>query len=186
MSLTTWLLGLLNRAPVRADAPPPSTPPPLAASPRCNAAGRALIQSFEQCRLRAYQDSGGAWTIGWGHAGAYPIDSVLGGSSVKAGDGIVQALADSMFEDDLFKAEKQVIFAFYQWPKLTSNEFSALVSFQFNTGSMPAKCPTLMRMLNAGDYAAVPTALRQWNHVNDQVVDGLTRRREAEVKLWQS
>ena len=29
--------------------------------------GIDLIKRFESCRLTAYQDFGGVWTIGWGH-----------------------------------------------------------------------------------------------------------------------
>jgi GH24 family phage-related lysozyme (muramidase) len=38
-------------------------------SQKCNAAGVALMKSFEKCRLTAYLDSGKVWTIGWGHTG---------------------------------------------------------------------------------------------------------------------
>jgi lysozyme len=34
-----------------------------------------LIRVFEGCRLRAYQDSGRVWTIGFGHTGVKPGDS---------------------------------------------------------------------------------------------------------------
>ena len=34
--------------------------------------GERLTEGFEGCRLTAYQDSGGVWTIGYGHtAGVY-------------------------------------------------------------------------------------------------------------------
>lgn len=31
--------------------------------------GLALTREFEGCRLEAYQDQGGVWTIGYGHTG---------------------------------------------------------------------------------------------------------------------
>lgn len=35
-----------------------------------------IIRRFESCRLVAYQDSGGVWTIGWGHTrGVRPRDT---------------------------------------------------------------------------------------------------------------
>ena len=34
-----------------------------------NAAGIALIKEFEGCKLEAYPDFGGIWTIGYGHTG---------------------------------------------------------------------------------------------------------------------
>lgn len=51
-----------------------------------------LIKRFEGCRLEAYQDSVGVWTIGWGTT-RYPD-----GSPVSPGDKITQAEADYYLE----------------------------------------------------------------------------------------
>jgi len=34
---------------------------------KTGAAGIALVEEFESCRLAAYRDGNGNWTIGWGH-----------------------------------------------------------------------------------------------------------------------
>lgn len=39
------------------------------APPTVHQLAAALIHSFEGCKLNAYQDSGGVWTIGFGHTG---------------------------------------------------------------------------------------------------------------------
>lgn len=49
----------------------------------------ALIRSFEGFRSTAYQDSGGVWTIGFGHT-----------SGVKPGDQITMAEAAAFLESD--------------------------------------------------------------------------------------
>ena len=58
---------------------------------KINAEGRALIQSFEQCRLKAYIPvKGDVPTIGWGHT-----------RDVELGQAITQHQADVMFDVDL-------------------------------------------------------------------------------------
>ena len=84
--------------------------------------GLELIKSFEGCRLKAYQDIGGVWTIGYGHT-----------DNVKSGDIITQKKADELLLKDLERFEKHVntyvpIYDFNQ------NQYDALVSFAFNIG----------------------------------------------------
>ncbi|MGL4675515.1 MAG: lysozyme, partial [Wohlfahrtiimonas sp.] len=45
--------------------------------------GIELIKEFEGCKLKAYQDSVGVWTIGYGHT-----------KNVRKGDVITQTQAD--------------------------------------------------------------------------------------------
>lgn len=89
-----------------------------------NAAGLALIKEFEGCALTAYQDSGGVWTIGYGHTGV----------GVTPGLTITQAQADAYLLADLQQAETAVSDLIEI--ALTPNEFSALVSWEFNTGGL--------------------------------------------------
>ena len=56
-----------------------------------------LVKQFEGCRLNAYQDSGGIWTIGYGHT--------LG---VKAGQAITEAQATEFLKQDLQAAANAV------------------------------------------------------------------------------
>jgi lysozyme len=55
-------------------------------------------------------------------------------------------------------------------------------------GETRLRTSTLLKLLNSGDYASVPTQLLRWNkeHVNGVVGDsvGLTSRRKAEITLW--
>jgi lysozyme len=71
---------------------------------------------------------------------------------------------------------------------LTDNQYAALVSFVFNMGETNFRNSTLLRRLNAKDYAAVPAELAKWNKVtvDGQKVPsmGLTKRRKAEAELW--
>lgn len=89
-----------------------------------NAAGLALIEEFEGCSLTSYQDDSGVWTIGYGHT--------LG---VGPNQTITQAEADAFLAQDVKQAEAVV--SDVVEIALTPNEFSALVSFEYNTGGLP-------------------------------------------------
>lgn len=134
--------------------------------------GRDAIKRFEACRLEAYQDSVGVWTIGWGST-----------RGVRAGMKITQADADRRFADDLAPAEAAI--AHLVTVPLTDGQFGALVSFVFNCGAGTLRTSTLLRLLNAGDYAAVPGELRRFRFAHGRPLKGLALRRAAEAALWQ-
>lgn len=138
------------------------------------AAGKALIQSFESCRLEAYQDERGVWTIGYGHTGP----------EVVKGYSCSQAQADSWFLQDTGFACRAVNSGVTV--RITQNEFDALVSFTFNVGAGSLAHSTMLRMLNASNYQGAADQFAVWNHVNGQVDAGLTRRRAAEQALFVS
>lgn len=137
---------------------------------------KALIQYFESCRLTAYQDQGGIWTIGWGHTGP----------DVVAGKTITQEQADALFLTDVGVFE-DVVSGAVTVP-LCDNQFGALVSFAYNVGGEHFRSSTLLRLLNAGDYNSVPSQLARWNKVFVNgvpvVSPGLAKRRSAEAQLW--
>lgn len=137
-----------------------------------NAAGLDLIREFEGCRLEAYKDAVGVWTIGYGSTGPH----------VRPGMVISQAKADRLLRADLERFE-QGIEALVTVP-LTDNEFAALVCWSYNVGLGAAESSTLIRVLNEGDYDAVPVELLRWNMAGGRVLNGLIRRRKAEAALW--
>ena len=148
-----------------------NTVPTGAALRRVNAAGLALIKSFESLRLNAYRDTGGVPTIGWGHT-----------KGVKMGQTITEAQASDFLMDDLEEAESAV--SWFVTVPLNDNQFAALVSFAFNCGVEAFRRSTLRKKLNAGDYKAVPGQLALWVHDNGKKLAGLVRRRKAEADLW--
>ncbi len=66
--------------------------------------------------------------------------------------------------------------------KLTQYQFDALVSFDFNTGSLGRS--SLPVKINAGRLDAAMATLLQYNHAGGQVLAGLTRRRRAEMLMF--
>jgi lysozyme len=67
---------------------------------------------------------------------------------------------------------------------LTQGQFDALVSWTFNAGVGSMEHSTLLRLLNAGGYAVVPSQLLKWVYAAGVKEPGLVRRRDAEIMLW--
>ncbi len=140
--------------------------------PTINAAGLALIEHFEGCELTAYQDSGGIWSVGYGHTGP----------DVCEGMTISQPRAVALLGLDVTIAERDV--AALVEVELTPNEFSALVSFQFNTGSLSSSAG--LALINRREFLpAWDDHFCLWIHDAKGSVDvGLIRRRAAERALF--
>ncbi|HFN3575115.1 lysozyme [Enterobacter hormaechei] len=140
--------------------------------------GIALIKQFEGCKLTAYQDSVGVWTIGYGWT--QPVD----GKPIRAGMTIKQETAERLLKTGLVSYESDV--SRLVKVGLTQGQFDALVSFTYNLGSRSLSTSTLLRKLNAGDYAGAADEFLRWNKAGGKVLNGLTRRREAERALFLS
>lgn len=135
-------------------------------------AGLAKTKEFEGLRLNAYQDSGGVWTIGYGHTG----------KDVKRGKTITQEQADDLLKKDVQWAVDCVNRAAPSG--LNQNQFDALVDFTFNVGCGAFSGSTLLRKLNFGDATGAAEEFLRWKFVKGVEVAGLLRRREADKKLF--
>lgn len=140
--------------------------------------GIALLKQFEGCKLTAYQDSVGVWTIGYGWT--QPVD----GKPIRAGMTIKQETAERLLKTGLVSYESDV--SRLVKVGLTQGQFDALVSFTYNLGARSLSTSTLLRKLNAGDYAGAADEFLRWNKAGGKVLNGLTRRREAERALFLS
>ena len=135
--------------------------------------GLALIKEFEGVRLEAYLDSVGVPTIGYGHT-----------KGVQMGDTCTQEQADEWLREDCADAENCVNSAVSV--PLTEHEFDALVSFVFNLGCGNFRKSTLLRKLLDSDYDGAALEFHKWNKAGGQELAGLTRRRAAEAKLFET
>ena len=130
-----------------------------------------LVKKFEGCRLTAYVDPVGIWTIGYGHtAGVTPHMT------------ITQEVADEMLKEDLtvFAAGvKKVVNV-----PINDNELGALTSFAYNVGLGNLRGSTLLKKLNSGDRQGAADEFRNWTKAGGKVMNGLIRRREAERDLF--
>lgn len=136
--------------------------------------GINLIKQFEGLELKAYKDSVGVVTIGYGSTGPH----------VFMGQIITEAQAEVLLIKDLSRFESGVT-ELVKVP-LTQNQLDALVSFSFNLGLGNLKSSTLLKKLNAKDYVGASKEFERWNKAGGKVLNGLTRRRLAEKELFLS
>lgn len=136
---------------------------------------RALIQRVEGLRLTAYQDTGGAWTIGYGHL-ILPTEPYYPYGPRRT---ITQGEADALFAADSAKAQLAVD-QLVTVP-LSASQRAALVSFVFNVGRTAFATSTLLRKLNAGDYDGAAAEFGKWVYDNGVRVAGLVNRRAIEA-----
>lgn len=66
---------------------------------------------------------------------------------------------------------------------LLQREYDAYVQLSYNIGAQAFCTSTLVRRLNAGDYAGACAEISRWNRAGGRVVQGLTNRRERERAL---
>jgi len=67
---------------------------------------------------------------------------------------------------------------------LEQNQFDAVVSFSYNVGLGSLKSSTLLKKINDGKFLEASKEFGRWNKANGKILDGLTKRREAERLLF--
>jgi lysozyme len=117
--------------------------------------GRKLLIEREGCRLTAYKDTAGVWTIGVGHT------SGAGPPHVKSGMKITQGQADAIFADDVSEFESEV--ASLTRDDIKQHEFDAYVSLCYNIGGGAFAGSTTLQRYNAGDIVGAAESLLWWN-----------------------
>lgn len=136
-----------------------------------------FIAEFEGCKLSAYRDQRGIWTVGFGATGP--------GISARTTWTHDQAL--NRFEQDLKERYSQLLdMVMVGNSTVTDNQAVALLSLGYNIGMGALKGSTALRKHIAGDYEGAANAILLWNKTNGSPNKGLTRRREAERKLYLS
>jgi len=136
--------------------------------------GRSFIEAFEGKFLHTYDDGTGVLTIGYGHT------SAAGPPAVYRGQTITDAQCDDILATDLAAVERNV--ERYIKVPMTQPQFDALVSFDFNTGSLAKS--SIDDKINAGNSSAAMATLLQYDHAGGRQMAGLTRRRHAEVLMF--
>jgi lysozyme len=136
-------------------------------------AGFALTKQFEGLNLNSYQDQVGIWTIGYGHTGP----------TIHGGLTITQDQADQLLQSDVAASVSCVNRAVTA--VINQNQFDALVDFVFNLGCSALLSSTLLRDINASNFAAASQQFLLWDHAGGVVIQGLLRRRKAESDLFQ-
>lgn len=137
---------------------------------RISDTGLAFIRQWEGCKLTAYKDGGGVWTIGVGHT-----------LSVKPGQTISQFEADELLAMDL---EDHDITPLLGGCATSQCQFDALTSLTFNIGMERFRNSTVLKRHRLGNRIGAANGFTMWRFDNGKPVAGLLRRREAERKVY--
>lgn len=140
--------------------------------------GIDLIKSFEGYRSKAYLDSSGIPTIGYGNT-YYPD-----GRKVRLNDPpINESMSNQLLIESLKVFESGVIDSITS--RINQNQFDALVSFAYNIGLSNFRRSTLLKKLNVNpNDKSIRDEFLRWNKSSGKVLSGLTRRRESESNLF--
>ena len=133
------------------------------------------IKEFEGCRLQAYQDAAGVWTIGYGHT-----------YGVRPGDKISQQYADDLLKEDIEHAERQLM-ALHDSEilNMTPQQLDAVVSFVFNLGIKRWQYSTLRRCIMLGKPKdVIRKEWMQWVKAGGKQLPGLVKRRQWEFNRF--
>jgi lysozyme len=136
-----------------------------------------LVKNFEGCKLTAYRDPIGVWTIGYGTTARAGLGIIPTGGMT-----ITQAEADQLLADGLNKFADQIRPMINVG--LNDNQFGACVSLAYNIGGHGFSTSSALKHINAGDYAKAADSFLLWNKAGGKTLKGLVRRREAERKLF--
>jgi len=128
-------------------------------------------------RLSAYLDSRGIPTIGTGHTGT------VDGKPVAIGMTITKEKSSELLRSDLAWVEKTI--AVSVKTPLNQNQYDALCSLVFNIGTPAFSGSTVLRKLNAKDYAGAADAFLMWKRAGNDP-DILLSRRKRERALFLS
>jgi lysozyme len=120
--------------------------------------------------LRSYRDTGGVWTIGYGHT-----------NGVRPNQLISYETAESLLKADMKYAVD--IVNQHALP-CTQNQFDALVDFVFNVGPSQFLHSTLLKLHKAGEYDKAAEEFPKWKLDNGRVIKGLVVRRQKEKDLY--
>jgi lysozyme len=110
---------------------------------------REMVMRHEGLRLKAYLDTTGHWTIGYGHL----LD--------KAIPDITQAEADKMLDEDIAHAEMVCAILYGASPGMTQRRHDALTDLIFNIGSKGAmKFVRMNAAIKKGDWLTASKELQ--------------------------
>lgn len=129
------------------------------------------IKSLEGCKLQAYQDAAGVWTIGYGHT-----------YNVRAGDRISQQYADMLLQEDIENVERQLMALndplVGDWSK---EQMDAVVCFVFNVGIRRWQSSTLRRcIMQRKPEKSIRAEWLRWVYAGGKKLPGLIKRRKWE------
>ena len=128
--------------------------------------GLTLLKILEGCKLKAYRDSVGVLTIGYGTT-----------HNVTEGQAITQGQADVLLFSYLINQDKELDKLIKV--ALNQNQYDALVIFTYNIGVEAFEKSTLLELINHNDFIKASNEFIKWAHPVE-----LTKRRTIEKNLF--
>ena len=130
-----------------------------------------FVQGWETLRLRAYLDTGGVPTIGYGHT-----------RGVQLGDECDEMQAQEWLEQELDDFAFELLRYMERDP--SQQQFDALLSLAYNCGAHEIGESGVMARFNARLDQECADRFLLWVKDNGKVIRGLVRRREGERAIY--
>jgi len=148
---------------------------------------KEIIKQFEGLRLKAYKDSGGIATIGYGNTSYVLVPSIakrFGRNAVKMGDTITLAEADALLNANIDVLATKITQSLKR-PNPTKNELAALISLGYNIGIYGLLNSSVFKLYNVGT-PVLETAKQfdKYVYAGGERNKGLVNRRAAEKKIF--
>lgn len=136
--------------------------------------GLAVIRSFEGRALKAYRDSVGVWTIGFGSTNYDKFAVAYLGRPIAQGLTITEEQAEYLLRASLSHNYAPAVAK--AMPGANPAQNDAGLSFHYNTGAI-GRASWVKKWLAGQPFY---TAIMSWNKAGGKALAGLTRRRERE------
>ena len=136
-----------------------------------------LVCEFEGFKPKPYLCPAGKWTIGYGST-FYEDGKPVAKNDEPVTKERALALVEHTLAGFALEVEKMLRVPVKQ------HEFDALVDFAYNVGPEQLRNSTLLRKLNMCDRAGAAKEFDRWVYAAGVRLEGLTRRRAAECKLF--
>ena len=135
-----------------------------------------LIKRWEGCKLEAYQDQVGVYTIGYGATG----------EGIEKGSKWTQEQADKALDTRVAALAKALTKALTG--ATTQGQFDAFISFAYNIGFTACINSTAFKQHNKGLFKDAAIAITWWNKITLHGMkvynEGLNRRRLDEKSVY--
>lgn len=138
--------------------------------------GYSIIRESEGFEAKAYKDTGGVWTIGYGTI-KYP-----NGTRVKSGDTCTKGQAELWLINDCKWVD--ACLDKHVKVKINQNQFDALASFVYNIGETAFVKSTMLTLINQSKFDLAAAQFDRWIYDNGKVINGLKNRRAKEKQLF--
>lgn len=148
--------------------------------------GVGLIKRFEGFVAKPYNDPVGHCTVGYGTLLHKGNCNGTDASEKPYTGGISEVEATRLLADRAVEFQKSINDEVKV--ELNQNQFDSLLSFVYNIGTNAFKNSTLLKLLNQGNYDAVPAEMKKWVYGTvagkKEVLPGLEKRRKAEAEWF--